>query len=131
MGETPRTETFENFDAMKEGLADILGSEVHLFVFQGLQHQISEGPWHYLLTSGGEQCRLFDVPAAADAVPAEQGYVGTLEDEEVPDEEPTVIKTVLQPKDDDDETSEEGGEEDSNNDPYGDEPTDLQIHEPT
>lgn len=126
MGQPPEVKTFNSFDALKEGVAELLGSECYMFVFQGRHHQISAGPFHYLMT-GDERRPLFDVPSPEEAEPAEHGYVGSLPPDEEFEEEEDVIDF---PGSDSpaEESEEEEGEDD---DPYGEEPEpDLQVHEP-
>ena len=132
-GGTPELQSFNSFDELKEGLADLLGSEMHLYVIQGHHHPISAGPFHYLLASDGQVLPLFDIPAPEEAVPAEAGYVGTLSDDLAFEEE--VIPPREEPEDEEDEEESSSDSEEDN--PYGDEPDDdddevtgIQVHRP-
>lgn len=105
---------------MIEDLADELGQEQYIFIFQGHHHVISSGPFHYLLADDGQRVPLFEVPSAEEAQPSD-GYVGT----ELPYDDP-------QP---DDETAEYEHEveyeedEEQEEDPFSGEP-ELQVHQP-
>jgi len=129
MGGVPEIKSFDSFDDLKTGLAELLGAEVSLFVVQGQHHQISEGPFHYLITSDGERRALFDVPSPEDAVPAEDGYVGNLpDDEEGSDEEEDAEHTEEDEDEDDEPGSDSTGDDEES--PYGDDEPDLTIHNP-
>ena len=132
LGAPAELQHFDSFEELKTALADLLGTECHLFVIQGSHHPISVGPWHYLLTSDGERLPLFDVPTPEEAEPAESGYVGSMsgvdidygeeEDQHDPDAE-LQEETAYE----EEEEEEEGVDEEE--DPYGDEP-DLRMHQP-
>jgi len=95
LGEPPRVVTCESFQQFQEAIDELLGTDTRLFVFQGHRHQLSAGPYHYLLAADGERMPLFEMPKPEDAVASEDGFVGESYEEE--DEEEEVEEVAEQP----------------------------------